>query len=145
MELKSFTVEGIGTFQFIVELPHTVFFMDARKKMANVLGGIKNFLTLEALRDEGLKIEGNSYVPREDVDDLQCKVSYSALAELHRAMNMCLMQDHIAIYPTGKKLEQLSPEEYAIVEQEFLKQLEFFRSPKPEAAGTTSPSNESPK
>ena len=147
MKTEKFTVEGIGEFEFIIELPHTAFFIDSRKKMAELLGGARELLTLEILQDEGLMInpEGTQYIPREDADAMQVKIAYGAQAELYRAGNMCLMQDHIVRYPERKTLKQLSPGEYAIVEQEFVKQLTFFRNAKAEKATIAIAPNESEK
>jgi hypothetical protein len=139
MQTKTFEVEGIGKFEFMPELPHTVFFMDNRKKMVSFVGGIRNLLTLEAMMDEGLDIDEKTktYKPRESADETTQKLGWAALMEWKRASSMVEMQDHITKYPTAKTLERLSPEEYAKVETEFHKQLDSFRNPEPEKAGTS--------
>jgi hypothetical protein len=131
METKSFEVAGVGKFEFIVELPHMAFFMDRRKRMASILGGIRNLLTLEVMYNEGLEIDEatNTYKNRETADETTQKIGWAALWEYRRATKIVEMQDHITKYPEGKTLERLSPDEYAKVEEEFTKQLEFFRNP----------------
>ena len=131
METKSFEVEGIGKFEFLPELPHTVFFMDRRKRMASFVGGIRNLLTLETMMSEGLDVDETTktYKVRESADEMTQKLGWAALLEYNRASSMVEIQEHITKFPEGKTLERLTAEEYGKVEQEFNKQLDSFRSP----------------
>jgi hypothetical protein len=141
METKSFDVEGIGKFEFIPELPHTVFFMDRRKRMASLVGGIRNLLTLETMMNDGLEVDEvtKMYKPRESADDMTQKLGWASLLEYNRASSMVEMQDHITKFPQGKTLERLSPQEYGKVEEEFNKQLDSFRNPEPKKAEPATP------
>jgi hypothetical protein len=131
METKSFEVEGIGKFEFLPELPHTVFFMDRRKRMASFVGGIRNLLTLETMMSEGLDVDETTktYKVRESADEMTQKLGWAALLEYNRASSMVEIQEHITKFPEGKTLERLTAEEYGKVEQEFNKQLDSFRNP----------------
>jgi hypothetical protein len=143
METKTFEVEGIGKFEFVAELSHVVFFMDKRKKVANFVGGIRNLLSLETMMDDGLEAdeENKTYKPRETADEHTQKLGLAALLEYNRASSMVTMQDHITKYPDGKSLERLSAEEYAKVEEEFGKQLEFFRNLDKQKAESSTPTS----
>jgi hypothetical protein len=145
METKIFEVAGIGKFEFMPELPHTVFFMDRRKRMASFVGGIRNLLTLETMMAEGLDEDEatKTYKVRESAEEMTQKLGWTALFEWKRAMSMVEMQEHITKYPEGKTLERLSPEEYGKVEEEFNKQLDSFRNPKKEIPEPSSSSSQS--
>ena len=147
METKSFEVEGVGKFEFLPELPHTVFFMDRRKKMVSLLGGIRNLLTLETMMNDGLEpdeaVTPPTYKVRESADEMTQKLGWAALLEYNRAVSMVEMQDHITKFPEGKTLERLTPEEYAKVEEEFNKQLNSFRNPSKKTEEPSSSSSQS--
>jgi hypothetical protein len=144
METKTFEVEGIGKFEFIPELPHTIFFMDRRKKMASFVGGLRNLLTLETMMNDGLEpdesVIPHTYKIRGSADEMTQKLGWAALLEYNRAASMVDMQDHITKFPEGKSLERLTAEEYGKVEEEFNKQLDSFRNPDKKASESFSSS-----
>jgi hypothetical protein len=144
METKSFEIAGIGEFQFVPELPHAVFFMDRRKRMASFVGGIRNLLTLETMMSDGLDVDEatKTYKIRESADEMTQKLGWVALLEYNRASSMVEMQDHITKFPEGKTIERLTAEEYGKVEEEFNKQLDSFRNPDKKAP---EPSSSSPQ
>ncbi len=143
METKTFEVEGIGKFEFLPELPHTIFFMDKRKRMISFVGGVRNLLTLETMINDGLDYDEKSrmYKAKESADEMTQKLGFAAIFEYNRAGSMVEMQDHIVKYPEGKTLERLLPEEFAKVEEEFSKQLSSFRDKgKEKTESSSSPS-----
>lgn len=130
---KTFTVEGIGTFHFVIEVPHKQFFFDTRKRMADLLG-VRNLIALEQMREEAMK---------PDADETEKIMGIRANAEISRAGNYFTMKDHITKYPDGVSLEALSPADFEKVESEFVKALKFFRTPPAPATGTDTPSSKS--
>jgi hypothetical protein len=145
METKTFEVEGIGKFEFMPELPHTVFFMDRRKRLAMVLGSRREVIVLEAMINKGLKVNPKTqqYEADETADEFTQDCGWRALFDYNQAAAKVTMEDHITKFPEGKTLERLTGEEYAKVETEFNKQLDSFRNPKPAETEPVTPSSES--
>ena len=112
-----FEVKGIGEFIALKEVTAPMFFLDRRKMMADMFGGIVELVRMETLIRLGTRSE----------DQVQKELASSLLDEMSRADWFIRLKTEMIEYPKGFNIAKLKPEGLNDVIFEFQKARGLFR------------------